>query len=181
MAFDYKHNYCLEISFRYRPSCVMLRNNDAWIAGGSGTSTSLSSSEFINLKSGSRRGPDLPFDIWGHETVKYREDGIYIIGGQLNKTLTNQTWIVNPKKGFDFSEGPPMNVRRRGHSCGTFVKDGETVIIVAGGFDHTLTDLDSVELLIPSSGKGWQFGKIFCFIEKIHLDIINFCRTKVTI
>ena len=74
-----------------------------------------------------------------------------------------------------------MNVRRRGHSCGSFVKDGETVIIVAGGFDHTLTDLDSVELLIPSSGKGWQFGKIFCFIEKIHLDIINFCRTKVTI
>ena len=162
MVFDCRKHKCQSslISFRYRPSCVVLRNNDAWIAGGSGTSNSLSSSEFVNLKSGSKRGPDLPFDIWGHAAVKYREDSIYIIGGQLNKTLTNQTWIVNPRKEFEILEGPPMNVRRRGHSCGTFVKDGETVIIVAGGFDHTLTDLDSVEILIPSSGKGWQFGKI---------------------
>ena len=167
MMFYCTIEYIFSIYFRYRPSCVILRNNEAWIAGGSGTNTSLRSSEFVNLNSGSKRGPDLPFDIWGHSTVKYREDSIYIIGGQLNKTLTNQTWIVNPKKGFEILEGPPMNVRRRGHSCGTFVKDGETVIIVAGGFDHTLTDLDSVELLIPSSGKGWQFGKIsFCNSKK---------------
>ena len=52
-----------------------------------------------------------------------------------------------------------MNIRRRGHACGTFEKGGKTVIIVAGGFDGSLQDLDSVEYLIPSSGNGWKFGK----------------------
>ena len=54
-----------------------------------------------------------------------------------------------------------MNVKRRGHACGKFEKDGKTVIIVAGGFDGSLQDLDSVEYLIPSSGQGWKFCNYF--------------------
>ena len=49
-------------------------------------------------------------------------------------------------------------LRRRGHACGKFEKDGKTVLIVAGGFDGSLQDLDSVEYLIPSSGQGWKLG-----------------------
>ena len=67
----------------------------------------------------------------------------------------------HPVKGFEFTEGPPMNVKRRGHACGKFEKDGKIVIIVAGGFDGSLQDLDSVEYLIPSSGQGWKFGNFF--------------------
>ena len=52
-----------------------------------------------------------------------------------------------------------MNIPRRGHACGKFEKDGKIVIIVAGGYDQSLQDLDSVEYLIPSSGQGWKFGK----------------------
>ena len=61
------------IERRYRPSSVFLKNNILWIAGGSGTKTSTKSSEFVNFNMGaSSKGPDLPFEIWGHMTVKYR-------------------------------------------------------------------------------------------------------------
>ena len=52
-----------------------------------------------------------------------------------------------------------MNIPRRGHACGKFEKDGKIVIIVAGGYDQSLQDLDSIEYLIPSTGQGWKFGK----------------------
>ena len=52
-----------------------------------------------------------------------------------------------------------MNIPRRGHACGKFDKEGKIVIIVAGGYDQSLQDLDSIEYLIPSTGQGWKFGK----------------------
>ena len=52
-----------------------------------------------------------------------------------------------------------MNVRRRGHSCGKMEKDGKTVLVVAGGFDESLSDLDSMEYLVLSDDQGWKLGK----------------------
>ena len=31
---------------------------------------------------------------------------IFQIGGQQNNTWTNKTWIINPKKNFEMTEGP---------------------------------------------------------------------------
>ena len=63
-----------------------------------------------------------------------------------------------------------MNIPRRGHACGKFEKDGKIVIIVAGGYDQSLQDLDSIEYLIPSTGQGWKFGK-YVFLQKAKLFI----------
>ena len=93
----------------------------------------------------------------------FSDNCFYIIGGQQDKILSNKTWIVTPKSKkcteFEFNEGPTMNIPRRGHACGKFEKDGTIVIIVAGGYDQSLQDLDSIEYLIPSTGQGWKFGK----------------------
>ena len=63
-----------------------------------------------------------------------------------------------------------MNIPRRGHACGKFEKDGKIVIIVAGGYDQSLQDLDSIEYLIPQTGQGWKFGK-YVFLQKAKLFI----------
>ena len=42
------------------------------IIGGSGNKSSTKSSEFVNLETGSREGPELPFEAWGHSMIKYR-------------------------------------------------------------------------------------------------------------
>jgi hypothetical protein len=100
----------------------------------------------------------------------FSDNCFYIIGGQQDKILSNKTWIVTPKSKkcteFEFTEGPPMNIPRRGHACGKFEKDGKIVIIVAGGYDQSLQDLDSIEYLIPQTGQGWKFGKYLCFSTK---------------
>ena len=42
------------------------------IIGGSGNKSSTKSSEFVNLETGAREGPELPFEAWGHSMIKYR-------------------------------------------------------------------------------------------------------------
>ena len=142
---------------RYRASCVILNNKTAWVVGGI-LAKSSTSTELLSINEGAIKGPDLPFEIWGHCMIKYDENSIYIIGGQQNKSVSNKTWIADSSNGFKIREGPTLNVHRRGHSCGKFEKNGEIVLIVAGGFDQTLQDLDSMEYLIPSTGQGWILG-----------------------
>ena len=167
---------------RYRASSVRLNHprsyeSTAWIVGGYGSKNSTTTtgtlylnqtslisfvyvfSELLRYNEPAVKGPNLPFEAWGHCVIKCDESTIFIIGGQQNKVLSNKTWIVNPLTGFQIKEGPPMNVRRRGHSCGKMEKDGKTVLVVAGGFDESLSDLDSMEYLVLSDDQGWKLGK----------------------
>ena len=134
-------------------------------------------SELIQYNEPAVKGPNLPFEAWGHCVIKCDESTIFIIGGQQNKVLSNKTWIVNPLTGFQIKEGPPMNVRRRGHSCGKMEKDGKTVLVVAGGFDESLSDLDSMEYLVLSDDQGWKLGKASLAGQFSIFNSKNFVKT----
>ena len=51
------------------------------IIGGSGNKSSTKSSEFVNLETGAREGPELPFEAWGHSMIKYRYSPSSIYSG----------------------------------------------------------------------------------------------------
>ena len=110
--------------------------------------------------------------------IKCNETSIYIIGGQQNGSLSNKTWIANPKNGFEIVEGPPLNVKRRGHSCGKLEKNGKTMLIVAGGYDESLKDLNSMEYLIPSDAKTWILGEYLFSALKCENKVQNVWKCK---
>ena len=51
-----------------------------------------------------------------------------------------------------------MNTERSYHSCGKIISNGKTLIVVSGGQNNFGEVLDSVELLDPSTNKGWITG-----------------------
>ena len=91
--------------------------------------------------------------------IKYDDHRIFIIGGDQDGVISNQTWIVDPLDDFKIDKGPSMIEKRSGFSCGSIILNGKYVILVAGGNGERLgTTLKSVEILDPTSTKGWMKG-----------------------
>ena len=141
-----------------------------WIIGGGHDTGEFNSTEFIELTSDiAIKGPELPFTITKHCVVQVNSTAIFLIGGQLNGTLTNRTWIINPKMNFTIKEGPTMNHTRWYPACGMRKVNGVPQIVVAGGRDSNQGLLKSVEILNvnPFVSNDWEFGKIFkLFLEE---------------
>ena len=138
---------------RVLAASIALDDRTLWIVGGwDENDQDLSTTEFIKLGQPSEKGPDMPFDIWGHSMIQFNKKSIYIIGGyQGNSKCSNKTWIVDPTDEFKMREGPSLNVGRSNHGCAKISVNGRTIIVVAGGYR------DSVEILDPSTNK-WTLG-----------------------
>ena len=170
------------IEKRFYAACVSLdqqQDSTIWIVGGKNRRLGrgglrnnaryedehLKSTEIISLRKPPILGPVLPFSISYHGIVKcYKNDDIYLIGGEQNGCLSDKTWIVNimdPKSGsgFRIKEGPTLLQKRSGFSCGQMKIKGKHILVVVGGYGEKNNALFSVELLDPSSDKGWVKGK----------------------
>ena len=91
--------------------------------------------------------------------IKYDSNTIFIIGGFQNGIISRQTWIMDTSEGFQFREGPTLNINRYGHSCGKLISNNGDILIVAAGGRDDSNYLDSVEILDPISNRGWKLGK----------------------
>ena len=100
--------------------------------------------------------------------IKLNHSTVFIIGGFQNDIISNRTWIADPLNGFEMIEGPTLNVERYGHSCGKMISNGKIVLVVAGGRDQ-FRYLESIEILDPSSGKGWIIGTFNNIVNFSHL------------
>ena len=170
------------IEKRFYAACVSLdhqQDSNIWIVGGKNRRLGcggvrsnaryedehLKTTEIISLGKPPIFGPVLPFTISYHGIVKYyKNDDIYLIGGEQNGCLSDKTWIVNimnPKSGsgFRIKEGPTLLQKRSGFSCGQMKIKGKHILVVVGGYGEKNNALYSVELLDPSSDKGWVKGK----------------------
>ena len=134
-------------------SSVVLYNSVLWIVGG----VDQNSTEFVYLDRPPSRGPELPFNIFSHSMIQYSPTAIYIIGGFQNCSISNRTWIVDPTNWLDMVEGPRLNYERCRHSCSKMKINGKTILVVAGGTGANDSG-DTVELLDPTSDKGWIIG-----------------------
>ena len=103
-------------------------------------------------------GPDLPVRITQHCTVKYNDSMVFLTGGYQNGEESNKTWIINPSKGFQSTEGPALPNATFFHSCGKMTyENGTTVLIIAGGRSEKAF-FDTVYMLDPSNPYGWIQG-----------------------
>ena len=123
----------------------------------------------------------MPFTVSGHSMIKLNHSTVFIIGGFQNDIISNRTWIADPLNGFEMIEGPSLNVERYGHSCGKMISNGKIVLVVAGGRDQ-FRYLESIEILDPSSGRGWIIGTFnnivnFSHLFDVYIDHMTF-RTK---
>ena len=103
--------------------------------------------------------------------IKLSHSSVFMIGGFQNDIISNRTWIADPLNGFEMKEGPSLNVGRYGHSCGKMISNGKVVLVVAGGRDQARY-LESIEILDPSSGRGWIFGT-FNYIVNFQMITVN--------
>ena len=101
-------------------------------------------------------GPDLPMLFGRHCMTKIDENSVIIIGGDFSYS---QTVLVDVGRNFSMSPGPPLIHHRWSHACGTFNYNGKPIVIVAGGYDLSSTNL-STELWDPISGYGWVEGRL---------------------
>ena len=143
-------------------SSVVLNNSTLWVVGGEDENyDDLSSTEMVTLDNPPAKGPDLPFTIRRHCMVYFNKSAIYIIGGMQNGTISSSrdTWIIDPSTGFEIKKGPSMKEARSVFSCGRMFSHGNVqYIVVAGGNNYGGKNLDSVEILDPSSDQGWTSG-----------------------
>jgi len=103
-------------------------------------------------------GPDLPIRITQHCTVKYNDSMVFLTGGYQNGEESNKTWIINPSKYFESTEGPALPNAIFFHSCGKMTyENGTTVLIIAGGRSEKAF-FDTVFILDPSNAYGWIPG-----------------------
>ena len=146
---------------RYAVS-VVLNTTTMWVMGGQDDSNYLSSTELITLEK-AVSGPSLPHAVSSHCAVKFNESQIYVIGGRVNGTYTNDVYVFNPLDNFSYIHHSAMNYQRAFHGCAV-KNDGESLVIVAaGGYgklssSFSYANLDSVEILDPSLGQ-WIIGK----------------------
>ena len=142
---------------RYDGASVVLKNEILWITGGKSKSLAggtVKTTEFVHLNQEmADPGPDLPMLFGRHCMTKINEDLVIIIGGDYSYS---ETVLVEVSRNFTMKSGPQMNFDRWNHACGSFTSNGITVVIVAGGYDLSSTNL-STELWYLNPGEDWRW------------------------
>ena len=86
----------------------------------------------------------------------------------INTLVWNQVWIADPTNNFEMKKGPTLQEGRYFFSCAVF-QDPDSLfnkIVVAGGYNQSRVDTNSVEILDPfpdpTISNKWEYGKYKC-------------------
>jgi hypothetical protein len=154
---------------RYYSASLTLNSSHLWITGGYNGNGYLQTSEFVSIGQPSVQGPDLPYAVYGHCLVGVNSSTALLCGGRNNGGYLNECHYIDLED-HSWSPGPSMMTKRRLHSCGIFksaAHQGRNIVIIAGGYNgYNGDDLDSVELLDPSTNT-WNTGKIYLYFNYI--------------
>jgi hypothetical protein len=147
---------------RSESASLTLNSSHLWVTGGKNGNGFLQTSEFVSIGQPSVQGPDLPYAVAGHCLVGVNSSTALLCGGQKNYGgILNECHYMDLED-HSWSPGPSMMTKRVEHSCVIFksaAHQGRTVVIAAGGY-NAYDNLDSVELLDPTTNK-WIEGKIY--------------------
>ena len=109
-----------------------------------------------NIISSSLNSPS----YFGHCNIQLTKTTILITGGiQTWPKYSSRTWFQNFET-MKQEDGPEMNADRQQHACGKLKINGDTVLVVAGGFSKDPTEkLVSTEFLnLDSDNPVWTEG-----------------------
>ena len=143
------------------PAGVQINSTTFWILGGYSSGSPRvhrNSTEFIiEGQNNGVPGPKLPYGLEDMCAVKLSEEEIFVIGGMNGSHVMNEVWIYDQQNGYARSQGSSLNTKRQSHSCSTMKNGGETVIVVAGGWNGE-QHIDSVEIYDPTDNT-WHSGE----------------------
>ena len=165
-------NKIMMLEQRSNAACDVIDGDTLFVCGGKDKYKIHTTSEFVSLNGISVEGPEFPFPIHSHTVINFDASAIYIIGGYQSGDWSEKTWILNPSKKFELSEGPSLNIARCCHASGKMICNGKVLLVVAGGFFE-----NSVEILDPTSDQGWKFGNFFSILQEFlikQIPISNF-------
>ena len=139
----------------YAASLVMEKK--LWVMGGYDGSSYVSSSEFIQISSGSTSGPNLPYVVRYHAVVAWNSTSSMLIGGDSSGYESKTFYYHEDNPGW--IPGPELKEVRGLHAAGLGMDQAtnDPYIAVTGGFGSG-QHLDSVELLYEGETE-WQAGK----------------------
>jgi hypothetical protein len=123
--------------------------------------------------------------IRGKDDKKWAESSVNIGGEQVNESTAllcggynggflNECHYMDLED-HSWKQGPSMMTKRYLYSCGIFksaAQQGRNIVIAAGGYNNG-GDLDSVELLDPTTNK-WNVGKIYLDFNYILCVCVTF-------
>jgi hypothetical protein len=144
---------------------LTLNSTHLWITGGiNGNSKDLQTSELVSIGQPSVKGPDLPYAVYKHCLVGVNSSTALLCGGynSAHGGVLNECHYMDWEH-YSWSQGPSMITKRIDHSCAIFksaAHQGGNVVIAAGGYNNVDLDLDSVEILDPTTNT-WNEGKIY--------------------
>ena len=147
-------------SKRDKAASVVLENKKLWIMGGKDDNSKLSSSEYIQISSGSTSGPDLPFAVWFHSVVAWNSSSFMLMGGQAaSYNFVTKTFYYH-ESNPEWIPGPEVKLARWYQASGLGVDQATNVpcIALTGGAASGDVWWDSVELLYEGETE-WQAGK----------------------
>ncbi len=133
-------------------SMIQVRQDAAGIAVNGGTELFVSgdsalasfTTEFVNPKTGSRPGPDMPVGLAWHCIVKVNDTTVMILGGwEVQRQIrTRDTYFLDIQSQA-WTRGPSLITGRSGHACAEIADNDDNSILVAvsGGLtDNSRTD-----------------------------------------
>ena len=160
---------------RSNAASVVLNDTTLWLLGGVNYRGKLSTTEFIKLDNTATSvvGPALPHVLQGGCAVKYNNTHIYLIGGYTSD-YEDRVLIYNTILD-SWTRAPRLNIARDDHGCAVLHHEGESWIIVIGGYKNGYGQT-SVEVLDPNNGfPKWVQGEN---IKKTYIFFLSFLEYK---
>jgi hypothetical protein len=152
--------------FKRDAAAAVMHNDKLHVFGGHSGSTTLTTSEIINVNGEVNFGPDLPAGIYRHAMTAINDTVSLLSGGCVYANCESaKTWYYNHDTEA-FTSGPDLLEGRYFHGS-TLNVDKVTkakIAVVTGGYKYP-NILDSTEMLINGQ---WQTGKD-CFETNIPL------------
>ena len=144
-------------------AAVVIHNDKLHVFGGNSGSSTLQTTETINIDGEVSYGPDLPTAVEEHAMTAINDTVSLLSGGTTYaSTHSGKTWYYNHDTEA-FTSGPDLLEGRRRHGSAINVDKVTKVkiVVITGGRNDDV--LDSTEMLINGQ---WQTGTIQCRKKK---------------
>ena len=146
-------------------AAAVMHNDRLHVFGGYSGSSSLQTTETINVEGEVSYGPDLPTAVRVHAMTKINGTVSLLSGGSTDTdSYSAKTWYYNHDT-ETFTSGPDLMEGRRTHGSALNVDKvtKSKIVVVTGGLKSGSVRLDSTEMLINGQ---WQTGTIQCRKQK---------------
>ena len=145
---------------RQHAASIIQEPGKLWILGGKseydGSSSRLSSTEYIFADGRNEEGPPMPIALEYHAMAKINDTTSILVGGLIGSgARSKRTWYYDGK----WLEGPDLEKARNSLSVG-IIRDSVTdqvYVVAAGGSDGSI--LNDVQIL-SVTGTAWETGNL---------------------